>query len=494
VVEYHFSKTVFPFLSISISFMITILREWFSFNRPLVFFVYGQVFFVLGLAIALQSRRYSRLNLAHSLPWLAGFGFLHGFNEWGDVFIPIQSQFLGSPIIAFLNSIQHFILAASFALLFQFGIELLRPLAEKWRWLRLLPAALFLVWLAGPFWVGLVLIQDVNQWHILVNVLARYMLCLPGGLVAAYGLLRQTRVQIAPLGLPRIGRTLKIAAGALAAYGILGGLIVPNFTIFPANVINSESFTALFIAPPPLFRSLAGLVLVVAVISALEVFDIETDRMIRQMEESQVIAIERERIARDLHDGALQQVYAAGLLAQSLGRQTRGPLKEGVNRLVLTINQSIDQLRAFLPQLRPEPKSAELIAALEPVIEEARRATTIDTYWETPTPPVLLPEQIGHLVAFTREAISNAIRHAETPSIEVRLVSADGHLRLSVRDFGRGLPASPDAGYGLRNMRDRARLLGAELKFESIRGKGTTVVVDLPMEEYEGSDPSADRG
>jgi signal transduction histidine kinase len=474
--------------------MITILRDWFSANRPLIFFIYGQVFFVLGLAIALQSRRYSRLNLARSLPWLAGFGFLHGLNEWGDLFIPIQSQFLDGSMVSVLNAVQHFTLAVSFALLLQFGIELLRPFPERWRWIRFLPIGLFLVWLGGPYWVGLVLIPDVGQWHILVNVLARYMLCLPGGLIAAYGLVRQTRIQIASLGLPRIGRTLRVAAGALAAYGILGGLIVPRFPVFPANVINSEAFTAVFIAPPPLFRSLAGLVMVVAMIRALEVFDIETDRMIRQMEESQVIAIERERIARDLHDGALQQVYAAGLMAQSLGRKARGPLREGIDRLVLTINQVIDQLRSFLPQLRPDPRSVELIPALELVVEEARRTMPIDTHWDTPTPPVLVPEQISHLVAFTREALSNAIRHAHTQNIEITLACVDEHLRLTVRDFGRGLPASPESGYGLRNMRDRARLLGAELQFESARGKGTTIILDMPVEEIDDAHPSPDRG
>ena len=62
------------------------LREWFTANRPIIFFVYGQVFFVMGIAIVLQSRRYSRLDLARSLPWLAAFGIMHGFNEWGDLF------------------------------------------------------------------------------------------------------------------------------------------------------------------------------------------------------------------------------------------------------------------------------------------------------------------------------------------------------------------------------------------------------------------------
>jgi signal transduction histidine kinase len=474
--------------------MITILREWFSVNRPLVFFVYGQVFFILGLAIALRSRSYSRLNLARSLPWLAGFGFLHGLNEWGDLFIPIQREFLGDPMLVFLDTIQHFMLAVSFAFLFQFGIELLRPLPDKRRWLRLLPAGLFLVWLAGPFWVGLTLIQDIEEWHTLVNVVARYGLCFPGGLLAAYGLLRQNRIQIAPLGLPHIGRTLKFAAGALAAYSLMGGLIVPAATFFPANLVNVETFTALFLVPPLVFRSLAGLVLVVAIIRALEVFDIETDRMIQQMEQSQAVSIERERIARDLHDGALQQVYAAGLLAQSLGRQAKGPVREGMDRLLLTINQAIDQLRAFLPQLRPDPKSVDLITALTPVIEEARRTTPVETYWETPAQPELQPEQIGHLVAFTREALSNAIRHAQTPGIEIRLVCVDGHLQLVIRDFGRGLPTSPEAGYGLRNMRDRARLLGAELKFDSTPGKGTRVTLELPMEAHDESHPPVDRG
>jgi signal transduction histidine kinase len=474
--------------------MVTILRDWFTVNRPLIYFVYGQVFFVLGLAIALQSRRYSRLNLAHSLPWLAGFGFIHGLNEWGDLFIPIQRQTYSDPIIYVLNTAQHFMLALSFALLFQFGIELLRPLPERWRWLRLLPLGLFTAWLAGPFWVGLVVIEDVQEWHVLVNTLARYFLCLPGALVSAYGLLWQVRNQIVPMELPRIGRMLKIAAGALAAYGVLGGLIVQREPFFPANYLNTETFAALLVIPPPVFRSLAGLVLAAAMIRALDVFDIETDRLIRQMEDSQAVAIERERIARDLHDGALQQVYAAGLLAQSLGRQARGSMKEGLDRLTQTINQTIEQLRAFLPQLRPAPRLVELIPALELVIGEARHTLPIDTHWETPSHPVLAPDQISHLVAFTREALSNAIRHARTPSIEVSLDCVQEHLRLTVRDFGRGLAASTYAGYGLRNMRERARLLGAELRFDSAPGKGTSVMLDLPMEDDNGAHSTPDRG
>jgi signal transduction histidine kinase len=463
--------------------MTATLREWFLANRSLVLFAYGQVFFILGLAIVLQSRQRSRLRLARNLPWLAGFGILHGFHEWGDLFIPIQKQFLSQSFIDLLEVFQLILLAVSFACLFQFGVELLRPLPERFRWIRLLPLIIFLVWLLAPFWGGLVLSPNVAGWRGWANALARYLLCVPGGFLSGYGLIKQSKIQIRPLGLTSIERMLQLAAGALVAYGLLGGLIVPPLPVFPANLINVETFTQLLIFPPPVFRSLAGLILAIAIIRAMEVFDVEMERLILHMEESQMMALERERMARDLHDGALQQVYAAGLLAQSLRKQTSGSLAESLERLVLTINQSIDQLRSFLAQGQIEIKSIELIPALESILDEARRVLPIETNWETPSPPIMTPEQISHLSAFTREALSNAIRHAQTDSVEVRLECSDDHLRFLLRDFGVGLPENYEPGYGLRNMRDRARLLGAELHFESVPGKGTVIILDIPAEE-----------
>jgi signal transduction histidine kinase len=463
--------------------MIFILREWLTTNRPLILFAYGQVFFVLGLAIVLQSRRRSRLSLARDLPWLAGFGILHGLNEWGDLFLPIQKQFISPPVFDLLNAFQLVLLAASFACLFQFGVELLRPLSPPWRWLRGLPFLLFMFWLIGPFWAGLVIIRDTATWNATANTLARYLLCAPGGFLSGYALLKQVRNQIRPLGLQPIERMLHLAAGALAAYGFFGGVIVPPLAVFPANWINTDTFSQALIFPPAIFRSLTGLILAVSIIRALEVFDVEMERLIFRMEEEQMAAQARERMARDLHDGALQQVYAAGLLAQSLSKQAPEPFVPVLERLVSTINQSIEQLRAFLRQGETEIQGIELIPALEKIIDDARRILPIETHWETPAPPILNAEQISHLTAFTREALSNAIRHAETDSIEVRLEYSNEHLRLIVHDFGRGLPETAEAGFGLRNMRDRARLLGAELRFESAPGKGTTVILELPVEE-----------
>jgi hypothetical protein len=77
--------------------MADFVREFFSLNQMVIYFVYGQVFFVLGLILALQSWRHTRLALARSLKWLAAFGIIHGLHEWGHVFIPLQAEYLPPP-------------------------------------------------------------------------------------------------------------------------------------------------------------------------------------------------------------------------------------------------------------------------------------------------------------------------------------------------------------------------------------------------------------
>ncbi|HEX6387510.1 MAG TPA: hypothetical protein VF177_22810, partial [Anaerolineae bacterium] len=106
--------------------MIEGLRQFFELNNTLVLFVYGQVFFVMGLAIALQSRHRSRLELARSLGWLAAFGLVHGLHEWGHIFIPIQAVYVDTTILRLLQVLHVLLLALSFGFLSQFGVELLR--------------------------------------------------------------------------------------------------------------------------------------------------------------------------------------------------------------------------------------------------------------------------------------------------------------------------------------------------------------------------------
>jgi hypothetical protein len=122
------------------------MNTFIALNHDLIQFAYGLAFFTLGLAIALHSRQHSRQQLAHSLSWLAAFGFAHSFNEWGDLFIPIQAEYLRPPVVVALLIVQLMLLGASFACLMEFGITLLRP-SGRWRLLHGLAMGLLMAWL-----------------------------------------------------------------------------------------------------------------------------------------------------------------------------------------------------------------------------------------------------------------------------------------------------------------------------------------------------------
>lgn len=459
----------------------TLPRQFFELNSSLVFFVYGQVFFVLGLAIALQSRRHSRLALSQSLGWLAAFGVTHGLHEWGHVFIPIQADYGGPVLVTVLRFAQAILLALSFGFLFQFGAELLR---ERWRWLTAVPLLLTVLW-------GLLFVMPgiAIGAESLPSVWARYLLGFPGALLATWGLRYQAERQIKPLGLQHIYRTLRLAGLALAAYAVLGGLVVPAAPFFPADVLNQDSVLATFGVPVAVFRSLTGLVMTLAVIRALEVFDLEVDHRIEHLEMEQTLMAERERIARDLHDGNIQQVYTVGLMMESAQRKLPGDPEtaaERIGRAMTGLNEVIVSLRAYMHTLQREP--------LEVLLDEGLRRFAADERYtgliEIDVNVGLLPDldlnsaQVNHVLATVNEALANAARHAQAQRVQITAVQQNGDLQLTVRDDGRGFaPRRQQEGYGLRNMQDRARLIGGRLTVTSEPGQGTSITLTMPCKE-----------
>lgn len=445
--------------------------------------VFGLLYYTIGLSVLLHSRHYSRLTLAKSLPWFGAFGISIAIFNWGYIYIPQLIQIFGESTVRVLLLFHQIIQAVSFVLLFQFGIEMLGPFSGRRRWIRLVPTFVFALWLIGPFIVGFSLIPDIYDWGWFVNACSRYLICAPASAVSVAGLIKQQRKQIKPLKLPRIDGVVRLAAAALSAYGVFAGLIVPKTFFFPASVINTVSFEKVMILPSYVYLSIIGIILFITMIRILEIYNVETDTMIKNMEEDQVIANEMESVARDLHDGALQQVYASGLLAQSLQKHVPVNNKKEVDQLIATINQAIDQLRGFLPHPKKEIKSVDLVSALLPKIEEARRYVSVETNWDTESPISLSVEQTRHISALLGEALSNAIRHSKTEQIIVSISCHNNKLVLEVQDFGSGISVSAEQGHGLKNIRDRARLLGANIQVESEENYGTNVRMVLDTGE-----------
>ena len=464
------------------------LTSFFQTNRDIFFFVYGLAFFIMGITILLQTRHSSRLELARSLVWLAWFGIIHGLNEWGDFFIPSQSAYLSTPVINGLYVFQLVILAISFACLFEFGVTMLNPLGLG-RWMHGFALILFLSWFIVIFFFIPPFIMDLNVWRAIANALARYFICLPGGLIAAFGLRQQTNHRIIPLNVPdSIIQNLRIAGISMAVYGLLAGAIPPTIPFFPGTILNLQTFSALVGIPVLVFRSMIALVMTITIINGLEIFDLETQQRIEKLEQQQIVVSERERLARDLHDGAIQKVYTAGLFVESASKLAPpgSDLNNRIQKAVVVLNDAIADLRLNLTQLHSNSAMTEnksLVEIISMVANDPHYVTMVKVSlaMNIPTHIKLSPLRSDHLKAIINEVFANIVRHAKAYHVQMKVDVSNEKLIITVKDDGIGMSNRQPAGYGLRNMRDRAHLLNGKIDINSIQGKGTTVGLEIPL-------------
>ncbi len=464
--------------------MITI-SEFFKLNREIILFVYGLVFFLLGFAIILQTRRSSRLDLARSLRWLAAFGITHGFYEWGDLFIPIQAEYLSENTEQLMYVFHKLLLAVSFLCLFEFGVAVL-PSGRRSRWLHWETTLAFVIWV---FFAFVLFPGDPldAEWRRTANAFARYFIGFPGGLLAAYGLRAHTLQRIAPLNVPKIVQMFQVAGVSLMIYTLLAGTTPPPVDFFPGNILNTQTFEEFTGVPPMVFRSLFGAVIAFTIIRALEIFDLETERRIEQLEQQQIINAEHERLARDLHDGAIQKVYTAGLLVESAERiaDPQSELGKRLKRAVGVLSDSILDLRRNLAELHAHTQtpSKPLSALLYEIADNPNYNSMVKVSVQVD----LLEEKsmsdrrTGHLLAIVNEAMANAVRHAKAERVQIHAKDEGEALNIQIQDNGMGIPSEFKDGYGLRNMRDRARLLNGTIEFEN--SKGLLVTLKVPWKD-----------
>ena len=201
--------------------------------------------------------------------------------------------------------------------------------------------------------------------------------------------------------------------------------------------------------------------------------------------EQQILNIsehERQRIARDLHDGLGQLLVGAGYLTNSLRKdlaQIAVAESRGLERVQELLNEAIGQARDLAHGMQPvESERNGLMVALHKL---AARTTSLfgvrcDFCY---THPALLEENTvaTHLFRIAQEAVTNAIKHAQPTRVVITLTRRPTGLKLTIRDNGVGLPApgTRKPGMGLRFMAYRAGILGGSLVVRQERTGGTTV-------------------
>lgn len=260
--------------------------------------------------------------------WLAGFGILHAIHEWGLLFIPIQAGYLADAWLRVLLVVQVWLLARSFICLLMFGARLLEA---DHPWVCWLAGGLIAIWLA-IFSIPELVTDSFDTWLYISSVAARYLLCFSGAMLSAYGLYELAHSEVVLASGRKFFQMLRLAGVSLVAYGIFAGLFVPGGSFFPSNILDQEWLQGWVGVPVEVFRSFSGLVLMISIIRALEIFEVEVDRLIESIEIEAIASAERERIGQDIHDGAMQGVYSVSLILNSMTRQVED-LPQAASRL-----------------------------------------------------------------------------------------------------------------------------------------------------------------
>ncbi|MBV8195772.1 MAG: GAF domain-containing sensor histidine kinase [Candidatus Dormibacteraeota bacterium] len=195
---------------------------------------------------------------------------------------------------------------------------------------------------------------------------------------------------------------------------------------------------------------------------------------------------DRERIARDMHDGVIQRLFAVGLSLQATATRTADVATVArVEEAVKEIDQTIADLRSYIFGLRPSVLTGVTVSvALQQLAHEFEVQTSIVVALDVdPTLDEALSGAATHLLHLAREALSNLRRHAQATTVRVSLRRENSQALLEIDDDGVGFDVSRDgAGMGLANMRERAASINAEFAITSTPGQGTTVRVCIPLD------------
>jgi signal transduction histidine kinase len=210
-----------------------------------------------------------------------------------------------------------------------------------------------------------------------------------------------------------------------------------------------------------------------------------------QRREGERAAEERQRIARDLHDAAVQSLFATTLHLRTAERALArdavgptGPVQKELDQVGQLTRGALREIRAAVFHLRPSEVVQEgLVAALanHAAATSAREELAIAVHGPERRLP-LATEAEDQLYALVREALANSVKHADASAVAIDISATDRVVAIEVRDDGRGfMPAGVGVGcFGLQSMHSRATQLGGRLTITSAPSRGTAVRVEVP--------------
>jgi len=210
----------------------------------------------------------------------------------------------------------------------------------------------------------------------------------------------------------------------------------------------------------------------------------ESERRYSARQALRALEGERSRIARELHDDVGQTLTGAMLQIEALAARIPDDLRDELDELRETARSGTEDVRRIAKRLRPE--------ALEDLGLHSALATLATSFGDQADmdirrrlEPVVPLSKDEELVVYrvAQEALTNVVRHAHASQVELRLRENDARAVLTVRDDGCGLsPGALPLANGIRGMRERAMLIGAQLHIDSGPGRGTEIKLSIPLD------------
>lgn len=488
----------------------------------IIYFFYGLAFFSMGLLVLVEGGRSLDARMRRALRPLAAFGLVHAANEWLEMFEAIFTLNKAS-LPAWVSAIRLAMLVFSFLSLAAFGSYLMASSQKSWRLSLLVPLGLEAVWVFGIMVLrGRYPLPEL--WNV-ADVWSRYSLAMPAALLASFGLIVQQRV-FRHAGMVTFGRDALWAAIAFAWYGLVGQLFVRATPLPPSNIVNETLFLNLLGIPVQLFRALMAGLASFFVIRFLRSFQVEIEKQISDLQSARlkeaeerdalrgelfkkVVAAqeaERQRIARELHDETGQALTAIGMglrgLESNLRNAKKQPALQNVKQMETLAAHSLDELQRLILDLRPSHlDDLGLAPALRWYANDIEERTKIDVEVQIKGEerPVSSTVKTA-LFRIVQEALTNVIKHAQADKVIIALSFSRHTVRVRVVDNGRGFDqGSTGTGkrktWGLKNMEERASLLGGDFNIQSNPGKGVSVEVSIPdLEDKSDENSTAARG
>jgi signal transduction histidine kinase len=456
------------------------------------FFFHGLAYFALSLSMFflqymtyLQYQSY-RIIMSRRLSWLGVFGLCEAVVAWDGLFASMTASGVFLP-----SFIRPAILGWGYAFLVVFSVQTFRPDAD----LPIHPQRLLII--MQSFWFVLYLlilniIPDIDQAIMSAESLFRYTMAVPGGILAAFGLRSESYQTLKKKMRDRVRPYLRLVEGTMGVFGLLNLILVPQAPFFPASIINQTwlPFHSSWV------WAIIGISITLGLTLALVTVQSEIESWVESTERIQALTLDRERISRDLHDSTIQSIYAAGLLLEGVKQIIPSDPERAqaqLARIMDSLNTIIKDLRQYIFDLRSDMPNDDIKSGISRLLRDFQTNTLLETSLNISDESILHDlapndfahtlsmERRRHILQIVREALTNTARHAQARSVEIDLVYGPEALTLTISDDGVGMESlHVSKGHGMRNIRERAKLLDGTLKIESAPGEGVTYRLTVP--------------